>query len=279
MNFECLADISENSLMLVRDPEETLQALFEHPEITITDKSYLNEYKRIKKIEKVGETKAETHLGTLRIYQLVEQIPGESKGKNKITVRGKMLKKIWEENKNLDSNKKFRKTLANLLLDNPKKKFLYSNFLEFVSRAKTIDEIVLKYKWRTGGTLIEWCRLADLIKIKNNYVVKKESKKSKKRNIDELWKEVKTSYDEIRRLGYDKKKLIISFSDLRLRASCNLDLRHPKEFDALFLDLMSSKYREFINLHGTLVGDYDKESDFKYKERLYPYLSLINDKK
>ena len=83
--------------MLVRDPEVTIQALFEDPNEIISNSSFLKEYKRIKKIEWVGETKAETHLGTLRIFGLVESIPQIGKGSNILTPRGKILKELWQK--------------------------------------------------------------------------------------------------------------------------------------------------------------------------------------
>ncbi len=258
--------------MLVRDPEIAIRALLEDPNEIITDSSFLKEYKRIKDLDTVGETKAETHLGTLRIFGIVEPIPRLAKGSNQLSSRGKMLKKLWNEK----NHEEFFKALATTILTNPYKHTLFENFLNFVSRAKTVHEIEDQYGWRTGASIVAWCRFSELIDEdeEGKIVVVKKPKNKLKPNMDTIWSEVEKSYSEIRRLGYDKKKLIIKYGDLRFRCALNFHLRNPRDFDLWFCDLMRSKWGQFINLHGTLVGDYDKEENLKYKNRLYPFMSI-----
>ena len=266
-----LAEISKYTLMLVRDPKFAIQALFEDPNEIISDSSFLKEYKRIKKIKWVGETKAETHLGTLRIFGLVGSTPQIGKGSNILTPRGKMLKKLWKENK----QKEFRNALAITILTNPHKHQLFKSFIDFTSRAKTVEEIKNKYKWRTGASLIAWSDLSGLIEINSNkkYIVVKKLEETNKPDIETVWLEVKKSYNEIRRMNH-RKKLIIKYGDLRFRSASNLSLEDAYTFDKLFCDLMYSKYGQFINLHGTLVGDYDAYENLRYRGHLYPFISL-----
>lgn len=274
-----MAEIGKGGLMFVDDPEIALKTLFEHSETTITNESYVRLYKEIKygkeTDKKIGETKAETHLGTLRIYELVEQISNAPPNNNRITPKGIILKKIWEKEKDWGKNKKFQKALADLLLSNPHKSNLIREFLNFIMRAKTKNEILKKYKWGTGNTLIEWCRLAGMSEKKDDkYVIIKRPIIKKEFSIEELWTEVKNCYEEIRRLGYDKRKMFIDFSDLRFRAAYNLGLNDPREFDDLFRKLLKSEFGQFINLHGTLVGGYNEEKNLEYRSRLYPFISL-----
>ena len=173
-----------------------------------------------------------------------------------------------------NKQKEFKNALANIICTNPYKKQLFNGFLEFVSRSKTAEVIENKYGWRTSISLIAWSNLSGLIEIKSNkkYIVVKKSEETSKPDIETVWQEVKNSYNEIRRLNY-KKKLIIKYGDLRLVSISNLHLE-ADEFDELFCDLMNSKYGQFINLHGTLVGDYDAQENFQYRGHLYPFISL-----
>ena len=266
-----MAIISKDTLMLVRDPESAIQALFEDPNRVITDSSFLKEYMRIKNLIHVGETKAETHLGTLRIFGLVESAPHMIKGNNVLTPRGKMLKNLWKN----DAQTRFKKGLAHTILNNPHKGQLFKKFVNFVSRAKTIKEIEDEYGWRTSASLIAWCDLSKLIQVDFNrkYVVTKNFQRKNKPNINAIWLEVRNSYDEIRRLIH-KKAIIVKYADLRFRCAYNFQLDDSSKFDEWFRNLMRSKYGQFINLHGTLVGDYDAYENLQYRNHLYPFVSL-----
>lgn len=270
--------------MLVEDPKEALIALFKHPDDVITDSSYIKVYKQIKykkqRDEKsVGETKAETHLGSFRIYDLVEQIPSMSKGNNRITITGKLLSDIWKKEKNIKKNNDFKKVLADILLNNSYKGSLYKKFLKFMEKERTVDEVKRKYKWRTAYTLLAWCELVDLLAPVGNGRFKKifVKKKLKKIPLEKFWKGVCSAYEEIRKIDYDKKRIIVDFADMRQRVTYNLHLSESKEFDIHFTKLMKSKCREFINLHGGVVGDFDPVKNFEFKGRLYPNLSLITE--
>ena len=84
----------------------------------------------------------------------------------------------------------------------------------------------------------------------------------------DIWNIVKNAYDEIR-----GSNLIIKYDDLRKSCMKSLNLSNTDEFDELFTKLMKNKWQS-INLHGTLVGEYDKHVNFKYRGRMYPFLSL-----
>lgn len=263
--------------MFVEDPIDTIRALCEHHNDVITNESYIETYTRIKNLKKVGETKAETHLGTLRIYGLVEQIPSMPDGNNQITIKGKTLCELLQNGNDIMTNKKFQNALANLLLTNSYKGNLFKEFIEFIKNGKLKKEIKSKYKWRTGLTLIAWSVAAGLAKQDDEYVIKIPYKINKELSLEKIWKEVRKAYDEIRIFGSDKKRLFVDFSDLRYRAAGNLHLVNYKEFDKLFLQLMQSKYKKYINLHGAPTGEYDEMKNFLYKGRLYPYLSIVNE--
>ena len=81
--------------------------------------------------------------------------------------------------------------------------------------------------------------------------------------------------DSYRRLCRNdgRRKIIIKYGDLRSDLVGNI-CKNKREFDSLFCKLMGSKYWQRINLHGTLVGDYDKMENLRYRGRLYQFFSL-----
>ena len=91
-------------------------------------------------------------------------------------------------------------------------------------------------------------------------------------DMETVWLAVSDSYRRLCGHG-SRKKLIIRYGDLRSDLVGNI-CKNKLEFDSLFCDLMYSEYRHQINLHGTLVGDYDKFENLRYKGRLYPFFSL-----
>ena len=90
--------------------------------------------------------------------------------------------------------------------------------------------------------------------------------------MDTVWEAVRDSYRKLCGQGR-RKKLIIKYGDLRSDLVGNV-CKSKREFDSLFCELMSSEYKHQINLHGTLVGDYDKMENLRYRGRLYPFFSL-----
>ena len=87
-----------------------------------------------------------------------------------------------------------------------------------------------------------------------------------------VWLAVRNSYRKLCRQN-GRRKIIIKYGDLRSDLVENI-CKNKLEFDSLFCDLMYSEYRHQINLHGTLVGDYDKMENLRYRGRLYPFFSL-----
>ena len=86
-------------------------------------------------------------------------------------------------------------------------------------------------------------------------------------DMETVWLAVRNSYRRLCGQG-SRKKLIIRYCDLRSDLVGNI-CQDAQEFDSLFCDLMDSEYRQYINLHGTLVGDYDKMENLRYRGRLY----------
>lgn len=96
-----------------------------------------------------------------------------------------------------------------------------------------------------------------------------ETNKKSNLSITDLWKVVNEVYWENR----DKnKQIIMKYSDLRKGVIKVLNL-NKRDFEYLFTKLKEEKW-QLINLHGTLVGDYQKYVNFKYRGRLYPFISL-----
>ena len=91
-------------------------------------------------------------------------------------------------------------------------------------------------------------------------------------DMETVWLAVRDSYRRLCGHG-SRKKLIIRYGDLRSDLVGKI-CKNKLEFDSLFCELMDFDYRQHINLHGTLVGDYDKFENLRYKGRLYPFFSL-----
>lgn len=272
-----MAEISKNTLMFVEDPVETLMALCCHKDDEIiTDKSFLEKYLKIKNISSYGETKAETHLGSLRIYGLVEPHPDMAKGDNRMTTKGQTFCKILRKKiKNPEKSKHFQDALANLLLKNPYKGALFKKFLKYIERAKTVDEIKKKYKWRTALTLIAWCKAAGLAKQIGDSVIKTPKKLDTEYTLEKVWNETFRTYEEIVNADPRRRRLLLHYGDLRYKAACNLQMRDHNEFDKWFQKILKSKYKKYINLHGAPTGEYNEEENIFYKRRIYPYVSIV----
>lgn len=274
-----MAEISDNTLMFVEDPIEALRALCCHKDDEIiTDKSFIKNYLKVRKISDYGETKAETHLGSLRIYGLVESHPDMAKGGNRMTTKGKVLCKILRKTSQPSKNKQFQNALANLLLKNHYKGKLFKDFLRYIERAKTMDEIKKKYKWRTGLTLIAWCKAAGLAKQIGDSVVQIPKKIVETYTLDKVWKEILRTYEEIVSADIRRRRLLLHYGDLRYKAACNLQMKDHNEFDKWFQKILKSVYKKYINLHGAPTGEYNEEENIFYRKRIYPYVSIVIEK-
>ena len=86
--------------------------------------------------------------------------------------------------------------------------------------------------------------------------------------IEDVWKAVNKVYNNSRQ----SKVFIMKYSDLRKGVMKELNIT-KKEFECLFTKLHEEKWQS-INLHGTLVGEYQKHVNFRYRGRLYPFVSL-----
>ena len=86
--------------------------------------------------------------------------------------------------------------------------------------------------------------------------------------MEDVWKAVNKVYDD----SLKDKKLIMKYSYLRRGVMKALNIT-KKEFEYMFIKLNEEKWQS-INLHGTLVGEYQKHVNFSYRGRLYPFVSL-----
>ena len=91
-------------------------------------------------------------------------------------------------------------------------------------------------------------------------------------DMDTVWGAVRDSYRRLCRKD-GRRKIIIKYGDLRSDLVGNI-CKNKREFDSLFCGLMDSEHKHQINLHGTLVGDYGKFKNLRYRGRLYPFFSL-----
>ena len=91
-------------------------------------------------------------------------------------------------------------------------------------------------------------------------------------DIETVWEAVRDSYLRLCRKDHGRR-IIIKYGDLRSDLAGNI-YKNKLKFDSLFCALMDSEYGSQINLHGTLVGEYDKMENLRYRRRLYPFFSL-----
>ena len=98
----------------------------------------------------------------------------------------------------------------------------------------------------------------------------------KKPDFETLWNEIKDSHDRLCKQSGNPEKLVHKYEDLRSDLVGKV-CKNAKEFDSMFCELMKAGYWKQINLHGTLVGEYKKFKNLKYRGKLYPFFSLERD--
>ena len=108
---------------------------------------------------------------------------------------------------------------------------------------------------------------------KRNIYISNRVKNSMQTKIEteDVWESVNKAYNDSLR----DKKLIMKYSHLRKGVMKELNIT-KKEFEYLFIKLKEEKWQS-INLHGTLVGEYQKHVNFSYRGRLYPFVSLSRE--
>jgi len=270
-----MVKISETGLMFVDDPIDLLMAFCKHPDGNMTKESFIQVYRKIKQKDKVGSKVPDTHVGTLHYYNLIESNPEFPIGTYRKTATGNTLCKLLKKRKT--EKNEFQKFLAAIILSHPQKGKLFKNFLNFIKKERTVEEIRDKYKWNVGLTLIAWCVEAGLAWRVDDRVIRSIDYEQgiEEIPIEEFWNSIKKTYEKIRITDEGRKNLFVDFQDIRLICTRSLKLKNPRIFDKMFTKLMRSEYKHLINLHGAPTGEFSKMANFEYKGRLYPYLSLV----
>lgn len=267
------------------DPKQTILALCDIKEPIINYGSYKKKYEELFRNGKTISTEhADAHFYLLSQFELLTEI---QESQYKISSAGRYICELLQTKREME----YKKVLAVVLLNNSKKKMLFREFLEFVKRSKSIDEIKdefskiiknRKVKYReTHRTLIAWCEEANLItkhtSKRKTYVAATSREPSKKYTLEEFWQELVKTYKDIQKAsGHGSKMIYVSIGELRLRVSCQLGFLDTTEFDQYLSRLLSSReFRLYIRLHGAPTHAYEFMETFTYRGKAYPLISLV----
>ena len=260
---------SEKGLMLVEDPEETLQALCNLANGVITWDSFKTEYERVtNRLRKpVDEKTIDTHFYSLTIFEILEEL---DKGKYQISLTGNDLCRLRKTKSKIYE---FKSLLASILLNNPSKGKLFEKFLNFLKTPRKKSEIYEQFKPEPSRSLISWCSYSGLIEIQGkdywSLPIHREkiSKKDFRKILIDTYKEMR----DTKMFGI--KRTFVDIDDLRKNICARLGIR-IEEFDKFLTEILVREKGKLVRLFGAPSSQYDEGRNFMYKNKLYAEISL-----
>lgn len=262
--------VRKPTLMLVDDPEITLQTLCKFRDQEVDKRIFTSMYEQIaQKTVPIRDKNADCHFYTLTSFKFLTSTG--IKGMYKLSHIGYKICSLQNDPNNL---KEFQNVLSQLLLQNEKKGQLFKDFLEFLTIPKTQYEIFLEFKRFTGITLIAWSKLAGLIveydgqyqaiPITNELINKIKFEKALIKTYHELEKGDKSGH----------KRLVIPIGEMRFIICVELGI-NKENFDEMLRNYLESKeYGRDFELFGAPVNVFIEKIPFEFRNKLYIYLSL-----
>lgn len=262
--------VSSEGIMLVDDPDETLEALCKIKNNPITRNLYKVSYEKTRGRKKpISRQHTDTHFYLLNIFKLLTKIKRSEYRASQIA-----LEICAKKNENINEYQ----TLLRNTIKNSKKWKIFHKFLSLIENTKMSDEELNKHFTKVQTkTLIAWCKETGWLdkNAKGEYwQIKFEEKLPTDEDFFETFKIIYRKMNDTGMAGVPR--IFINIDEFRTAVSAKLGIGLSK-FDEYFTKLLDSKKLR-IRLHGSppLPEDRDEEplDVFEYVGKVYHYFSI-----
>ena len=164
-------------------------------------------------------------------------------------------------------------TSGALSQNNKSKEYESRKFLDFVKTPKNNKELKSEFPGKTWMVLKKRLKRLNLITVHGDFCV--ITPPHSEPTLDEFWNVLLQIYKEMQK--GDRHMYYIPIGELRNRISCKFGFTNKDIFDQYLVKIFEhEEYRKIVRLHGGPTHAYDKLYNFKFNEKLYLLLSMVN---